>query len=65
MFRKKRDDLGRGRFDMHLPLFTEVTCLGIVKKATMGIGECSFASAFRAMEHNTVKGGLSLPENKY
>ncbi len=50
---------------MHLPLFTEVTCLGIVKKATMGIGECSFASAFRAMEHNTVKGGISLPENKY
>ncbi len=27
--------------------------------------ECSFAGAFRAMEHNTVKGGISLPENKY
>lgn len=27
--------------------------------------ECSFAGAFRAMEHNTVKGGISLPENKH
>ncbi|MFG6321018.1 MAG: hypothetical protein K1W41_05525 [Lachnospiraceae bacterium] len=27
--------------------------------------ECSFAGAFRAMDHNTVKGGISLPENKH
>lgn len=27
--------------------------------------ECSFAGAFRAMEHNAVKGGISMPENKY